>query len=344
LKALTLTATGGLDQLRIQDVPRPTLANPDDVLVRLHAAALNRLDLWVIQGLPGVRYSFPHIPGADGAGVIEATGPAVQGLAVGERVLLNPGRSCGHCEWCLAGEQPLCPAFGVLGEHHPGTLAEYVVVPARNLARVPESMSWGEAASFTLATLTAWRMLITRARLVPGELVLIWGIGGGVSQAALRVARHAGARVVVTSGNEAKLARALALGAEHAINHSSSDVVAEVRALTGRRGVDVVVDSVGEQTWEQSLRCLSRGGRLVTCGGTTGPMVTTDVRKLFWYQWSLLGSTMGNDAEFRAIVRLAGAGALWPEIDTVVPLDQALAGLQRLAAGAQLGKVVVDLS
>lgn len=248
MKALTLTAIGGLDQLRIQDLPRPTLSNPDDVLVRLHAAALNRLDLWVIGGLPGLRYTFPHIPGADGAGVVEATGPAVQGLAVGERVLLNPGRSCGHCEWCLAGEQPLCPGFGVLGEHHPGTLAQYLVVPARNLARVPERMSWAAAAGFTLATLTAWRMLITRARLAPGELVLIWGIGGGVSQAALRIARHAGARVVVTSGAEAKLAHARELGAEHGINHSTSDVVAVVKALTGRRGVDVVVDSVGERT------------------------------------------------------------------------------------------------
>jgi NADPH:quinone reductase-like Zn-dependent oxidoreductase len=341
LKALTLIAAGGLEQLKVQDVPAPALGAADDVLVRVHAAALNRLDLFVAAGLPGIHYSFPHIMGADGAGTVEALGPEARGVKSGDRVFLNPGVSCGRCEWCLAGEQPVCPEYKVLGEHRAGTLAEFVVVPARNVAVVPDGMGWAAAAAFPLATLTAWRMLMTRARLLPGETVLIWGIGGGVSLAALKVAKEAGARAIVTSSSDAKLDRARSLGADVTINHARSDVPAEVRALTGRKGVEVVVDSVGEKTWERSLRCLARRGRLVTCGGTTGPMVTTDVRKLFWYQWTILGSTMGSDAEFRAISRLAHGGRLWPEVDAIYALDDALDAFQRLSSGAQLGKVVV---
>lgn len=342
--ALTLTATGGLDHISLSDVPRPELQAADDVRVRLHAAALNHLDLFVADGLPGLRYSFPHILGADGAGTVDAVGPAARGLVPGARVLLNPGRSCGRCEWCLAEEQPLCPGFGVLGEHHPGTLAEYIVVPARNLAPVPDGMSWAEAAAFPLATLTAWRMLMTRAALRPGETVLIWGVGGGVAQAALQIARDQGARTIVTSGSDEKLARARTLGAEHVINHATGDVPREVRALTERRGADVVVDSIGEATWERSLRSLARKGRLVTCGGTSGPMVTTDVRRLFWYQWSLLGSTMGSDAEFRTIVELAGRGRLRPLVDLTVPLARGVEAFRHLASGTQMGKIVIEVA
>jgi len=344
LKALTLTATGGLGHLLLQSRPDPVPVAADDVLVRIHAAALNRLDLWVVEGLPGIRYQFPHILGADGAGVVVSAGPAAPGLSPGDRVMINPGVSCGACDWCQAGNQPLCPTFGVLGEHRSGTLAEYVVVPARNLLPVPAGYSWAEAAAFPLATLTAWRMLMTRARLQPGETVLIWGIGGGVALAALAIARLAGARVIVTSRSEAKLARARALGADHALHYTGQDLSKEVRALTGRRGVEVVVDSVGTETWEQSLRCLARQGRLVTCGGTSGPMVTTDVRKLFWYQWSILGSTMGSEAEFAAIARLAGQGRLRPELDRNYPLAEAPEAFARLARGEQLGKITIEVA
>ncbi len=344
MKALTLTATGGLEHLELQDVPAPALGGPADVLVRVHAAALNRLDLFVINGLPGIRYVFPHIVGADGAGVVEQVGPSVTSVNPGDRVFINPGISCGSCEWCTAGEHPLCAEFGVLGEHRPGTIAEYVVVPARNLAAVPAAMPWAKAAAFPLATLTAWRMLTSRARLQRGETVLIWGIGGGVSLAALRIAKEAGARAIVTSGSDVKLARARELGADETINHATTDVAKAVRALTGRRGADVVVDSVGEKTWEQSLRSLARMGRLVTCGGTSGPMVTTDVRKLFWYQWSILGSTMGSEGEFRAITRLAEAGRLWPEVDKIYPLSEAADAFRRLAEGVQLGKIVIEVA
>ena len=344
MKALTLSELGGPQHLVVQEVPPPRLEAPDQVLVRVRAAALNRLDLFVADGLPGITYDFPHVVGSDGAGSVEATGPEVAGFKPGDRVMFNPGIACQACEWCLAGEHPLCTTYQLLGEHRPGTIAEYVVVPARNLARVPDAMTWGQAAAFSLATLSAWRMLVNRAALQAGESVLVWGVGGGVSLAAVQVARLVGARVIATSSSAAKLAVASRLGADVTINHAEVDVAKEVRRLTGRRGVEVVVDSVGEKTWEQSLRCLARLGRLVTCGATTGPMVVTDIRKLFWYQWTILGSTMGSEGEYRRIVELAHQGKLWPVVDSVVPLDQAIRAFERLQAGAQTGKLVIEVT
>jgi NADPH:quinone reductase-like Zn-dependent oxidoreductase len=344
LKALTLTATGGLDNLLLQNVPDPDLVAPDDVRVRIQAASLNRLDLFVVTGLPGVKYSFPHIMGTDGAGTVAATGPAATRFRPGDRVMINPGISCGRCEWCDAGEQPLCLTYGVLGEHRHGTLAEFVVVPERNLAAVPAEMPITQAAAFSLATLTAWRMLVNRAALLPGETVLIWGIGGGVAVAALKIAKLLGASVVVTSSSDAKLERARELGADVVLNHAKTDVPKEIRSLTSKRGVEVVVDNVGEQTWEKSLRCLARKGRLVTCGATTGPMCVTDVRKLFWYQWSILGSTMGSHKEFRAVADEAARGRLWPDVDTVLPLAEAWRAFDRLERAEQLGKIVIEVT
>jgi len=344
LKALTLTAAGGLDNLLLQNVPDPDLVAPDDVRVRIQAAALNRLDLFVVAGLPGVKYSFPHIMGTDGAGTVAATGPAATRFRHGDRVMINSGISCGRCEWCEAGEQPLCLTYSVLGEHRHGTLAEFVVVPERNLAPVPAEMPITQAAAFSLVTLTAWRMLVHRAALQPGETVLIWGIGGGVALAALKIAKLLGASVVVTSSSDAKLERARELGADVVLNHAKTDVPKEIRSLTSKRGVEVVVDNVGEQTWEKSLRCLARKGRLVTCGATTGPMCVTDVRKLFWYQWSILGSTMGSHEEYRAVAEQAARGRLWPEVDTVVPLAEARRAFERLERAEQLGKIVIEVT
>ncbi|MEP7175256.1 MAG: zinc-binding dehydrogenase [Gemmatimonadales bacterium] len=344
MRALALDAVGGLKHLALLDLPRPEIEQPDDVRVRVHAAALNRLDLFVADGLPGVQYAFPHIVGSDGAGVVEAVGPAVSRVRVGDRVMLNPGLSCGKCAACLAGEESLCAAFRVVGEHRAGTAADYVVVPAANLAAVPERMPWAAAAAFTLATLTAWRMLTTRARLRAGETVLIWGIGGGVAQAALGIARHLGARAIVTSGSETKLEAARRLGADAAVNHATADVVAEVRRLTDGRGADVVVDSVGEARWAESLRALRRGGRLVICGATTGPMVSLDLRRLFWHQWSILGSTLGSRREYEEIVALAHAGRLWPGVEPPVPLAEGPAALARLERGEQTGKLVIEVA
>ncbi len=344
MKALTVTVLGGPEHLRVQEVDAPRLTGADQVLVRVQAAGLNRLDLFVAGGLPGKPLPLPHIIGSDAAGIVEAAGPEASGFAPGQRVMINPGLSCGSCEWCRDGEQPLCTTFRVLGEHVAGTVAEYVAVPARNLALVPERMSWAEAAGFSLATLTAWRMLVTRARLEVGETVLVWGVGGGVSLAAVQIAKLVGARVIATSSSDEKLAVARRLGADICFNHATSDVPAEVRRLTNKRGVEVVVDNVGEKTWEQSLRCLSRLGRLVTCGATTGPHVSTDVRKLFWYQYTIMGSTMGSDAEYRRIVELAGRGLLRPVIDSVHPLAGAREAYQRLSAGRQTGKIIIEVT
>ncbi len=344
MRALALDAIGGIEHLAVRDLPEPVVQRADDVRIRVRMAAFNHLDLWVAGGLPGPQLPMPHIVGSDGAGVVDAVGPAVRSVAPGDRVMINAALSCGVCEACLGGDEPLCRDFRVIGEHTAGTAAEYVVVPEANLARVPEDMPWDRAAAFSLVTLTAWRMLTTRAGLRPGESLLIWGIGGGVAQAALQIAKLLGAYTIVTSGTPAKLEAARALGADAVLDHSSGDVVAAVRELTAGRGVDVVVDSVGQATWETSLRALRRGGRLVTCGATSGPSVSLDLRRLFWHQWTLLGSTMGSCREYREIVRLAALGRLWPVVDRVVPLDGAMDALRRLAAGQQFGKLVIEVA
>ena len=344
MRALALDGVGGLEHLALREVPAPEIAAPDEVRVAIRAAALNRLDLFVAAGLPGKPPAFPHVVGSDGAGVVESIGAAVTNVRPGDRVMLNPGVSCGACPACARGDESLCDRFSILGEHRAGTAAEYVVIPAVNLAPVPGGMSWAEAAAFPLATLTAWRMLTTRAAVRAGETVLVWGAGGGVAQAAIRIAAHLGAMVIATSGSDAKLAIARRLGAAETINQATQDVVAEVKRITGRRGADVVVDSVGEQTWPVSLRAIARGGRLVTCGATSGPMVQLDVRRLFWHQWTILGSTMGSRAEFAEIVALAHEGKLWPVVDSVVPLENAVAAFRRLASGEQAGKLVIEVS
>ena len=261
--------------------------------------------------------------------------------------MLNPGIADYSCEYCRAGEHSLCRNYRMLGEHLPGTLTEAVVVPEQNVAVIPTlvpPLSWAEAAAFSLVTLTAWRMLVTRAQVRAGETVLIWGIGGGVSLAALRIAKLRGAKLIVTSSSDAKLQEAKRLGADVTLNHKTQKISQEVRALTSKRGADVVVDSVGEATWDESLRALGRGGRLVSCGGTTGPNVGIDLRRLFWYQWSILGSTMGNDAEYREIVRRLGTGELRPLVDRVYPFGEARAAFERLARGEQLGKIVIQVA
>jgi len=345
VRALTIDAHGGLEQLRVRDdVAPPALPASGAVRVRLRAAALNRLDLWTIGGLPGVKITPPWILGADGMGVVAETSPDVTGFAIGDRVLINPGLSCRSCEFCLRGEQSLCIRFGLLGEHHPGTLAEEIVLPAVNVRRVPKGVSDELAAAFPLCTLTAWRMCVTRAQVRAGDAVLIWGIGGGVALAALQVCKARGAHVTVTSGNAEKLARARTLGADDVIDHSATDVGAELRKRTGKRGVDVIVDSTGQRTFAQSLGGLARGGRLVICGGTTGPDLAMDVRRLFWNQWTIMGSTMGNDAEFDAITAELAAGRLLPPIDSVHALADGRAAFERLESGKQFGKVVVRIA
>ena len=347
MRGLTISAHGGLDQLVYRtDLPKPE-PKRGEIRVRVKAAALNHLDLFVIAGMPGVTITPPWILGADATGVIDAvgdlTGISDNQLKVGDNVIINPGISDHTCEYCLAGEQSLCVQFGILGEHAPGTLAEYIVVPAVNARSIPRDKPVEQAAAFTLATLTAWRMVVTRARVKKGDNVLIWGIGGGVALAALEIVRSIGAIAWVTSHSDEKLALARGLGAENLLNYSTTDVGKEIRARTAKRGVDVVLDTVGEATWPQSLGALGKRGRLVTCGATSGPMVQMDVRRLFWNQWDIMGSTMGNEAEFDAITKEYRAGHFTPLVDSVFDISQGRQAFERLQSGQQFGKIVVRI-
>jgi NADPH:quinone reductase-like Zn-dependent oxidoreductase len=345
VRALTISQNGGPEQVELRDdLPVPELRGPADVRVRVLAAALNHLDLFVIGGLPGVKLAPPFILGSDACGIVDAAGADVKTVSVGDYVILNPGMSDGTCEYCVDGEQPLCPRYQILGEHVPGTMAEYVVLPGKNVHVIPTSVPVEQAAAFPLATLTAWRMIVSRARVTAKDDVLIWGIGGGVALAALQICKNIGARVWVVSSSDDKLARAAAMGADELLNRNTVDVAKVIREKTGKRGMDVIIDSVGQATWSQSLLALGRRGRLVTCGGTSGPMLETDVRRLFWNQWSLLGSTMGNDAEFEAITNELRAGRLLPPVDSVFSLDDGRRAFERLEKGEQFGKIVVRVS
>jgi len=345
VQALTISSHGGLDRIELRaDIPAPELRRAGDVRIRVLAAALNHLDLFLVAGLPGVQIVPPWILGADAAGVVDQTGADVHGVAAGDYVVVNPGVSDRTCEYCRQGEQPLCPRFGILGEHFPGTLAQYVIVPAPTVRTIPSSQPRAREAASTLATLTAWRMVVSRARVQAGDNVLIWGIGGGVALAALQICKQIGARVWAVSGSDEKLRRAAEMGAAELLNRNRDDIGRVVREATAKRGVDVVIDNVGAAAWNHSLRALGRRGRLVTCGATSGPFVETDVRRLFWNQWTIMGSTMGNDVEFDAVVGELRAGRLSPPIDGVYPLADGRAAFERMASGEQFGKVVVQIA
>jgi NADPH:quinone reductase-like Zn-dependent oxidoreductase len=340
MKALTFNEHGGIEKLHIADLPKPMIG-ADDVLINVKASALNRLDLFVREGLPGLKLPMPHIPGSDGAGVVVEIGANVRGLQVGQRVTINPGLSCGACEFCLAGEQSLCGDFKILGEHCAGTAAEFVRVPAVNVLPIPDDFPFEQAAAAPLVFLTAWRALMSRARVRAGEDVLILGAGGGASTAAIQIAKKAGARVLVTSSSDAKLQKAKDLGADVLINYSTQEWDREVYKLTNKRGVDVVFESVGAVVWLKAIRALRRGGRLVTIGATTGPNPPEEIRQIFWKQVDILGSTMSNQREFHEVMKLVLRGELKPVIDCVLPLERAQDAYARLASGEQFGKIVL---
>ena len=341
MKAVYLTGHGGNEVVAIGERPRPE-RGPGEVLVRLQAATLNRVDLYMRDSGAGITHTLPQVMGIDGAGVVEAV-DAGHGLSVGQPVLLYPGVTCGECEFCVRGEEVLCTGMKLLGEHRDGTLAEFISVPARNAVPMPEGWSFEEAAALGVNHLTAWRMLMTQARLKPWETVLIFGIGGGVSLAGLQLAKAMGARVIVTSREQDKLDRALALGADAAICSSTHEVPKEVMRLTGKRGVDVVFENVGAAVWDSALKSAVRGGRIVTCGATSGDQPGADLRRVFIRQLQIIGSTLGNLAELRDLVRFCAQHQLRPVMDSVYPLDQAHAALDRLASGRQFGKVALRL-
>jgi NADPH:quinone reductase-like Zn-dependent oxidoreductase len=340
MRALAFHEHGGLDRLRYQDVPDPVIG-PADVLVRVRACALNHLDLFVREGLPGFRLPLPFWTGCDIAGEVAQVGAAVREVTVGDRVAVNPNLHCGRCEFCEKGEQSLCVTYGILGEHVHGGLAEYVKVAADKTLKLPAHVKFEDAAAFILVNMTAWRMLVTQARLRAGEDLLVIGVGGGVSSTAVQIGKLCGARVWVTSSSDDKLARARELGADECINHAREDWARVVWEKTGKRGVDVVLENVGAATWKGSLRALAKGGRLVTCGATSGPIGETDIRVVFWKQVSIIGSTMSSNAEFHDVMRELFRGRLRAIVDTVMPLAEGVDAQRRLAEGKQFGKIVL---
>lgn len=331
---------GGPGEIRVGDVSSPS-PGPGDVVVGVEAAALNHLDLHVLRGIPGLSLELPHVGGSDIAGVVVEVGADENEWALGDRVVIDPGVSCQECPTCASDQAPLCPRYGIIGEHRWGGFAERVVVPARNLYRLPDDYPFETAAAAPLVFETAWRALMSRARLEPGESVLITGASGGVSTAAIQIARLAGATVLAVTAGADKVERVRGLGADHVIDRTEEDFAAAVRRITDKRGVDVVLDSVGKAMWEGCVRALAPDGRLVTYGGTSGPNVTLDVRRLFWKQLHIIGSTMASRSEFRAVMDLVFAGRLMPVVDRVMPLDAAREAYERLDAGEQFGKIVL---
>jgi len=326
MKAARIHEDGGPDVLVLEEVPDP-VAGPGEVLIRVRASALNHLDVWIRKGLPSVPK--PRILGADGAGVVEALGEGVSGFEPGQRVVINPGIEAAD------------GAVHVIGEHGDGTNAELIAVPATNVYPIPEGLSFEEAAAFPLVFETAYRMLVTRARLQEGEWVLLWGIGSGVSTAGLAIARALGARTIVTSSSDAKLERARDLGADVTVNHADGDVKAAVKEATAGHGADIVVDHVGEATWRTSLDVAAREGRIAVCGATSGPNPPAALHRVWWKQLTILGSSMGTKADFEAAYDLIASGRARPVVDEVLPLSEIRAAHARLEAGEQLGKIVL---
>lgn len=345
MKAIAITEFGGCEKIAVIDLPKPTPA-AGEVLVKVKAAALNHLDIWVRKGRPGVVLEKAHVLGSDAAGVIEALGAGVQlnGLTVGSEVVINPGVSCMRCEHCLRGFHSECPQFRIIGFQICGTCAEYVVVPAPNVFPKPSNLSWAEAAALSLAHITAFRMLFTRTNLQPGEHVLIHGIGGGVALAALQYVNACGASAVVTSSCDKKLKRAKELGATAGVNYkTTTDVAAAIQKEFGGRGADVVLDTAGAATLALSFAVVRRGGRIVTCGITTGKETTINLQQLYWNHIALFGSTMGSMEDTRRMLNLVNTHNIKPVLDSTFPLADYAKAAARMEAGDQFGKIVLSV-
>jgi len=341
MKAVVIHEHGDVDKLRIEEVEDPSPA-PDEVLVQVKAVALNHLDLWVRRGVPGQRMPLPMIPGCDIAGVVKKAGSFVKGVKTGDRVLVSPGVSCGRCAMCLHGRDNLCASYGILGENRDGGCAEYVCVPGVNVMPIPGRLTFNEAAAIPLVFLTAWHMLVSRAQVRAGEDVLVHAAGSGVSTAGIQIAKLLGARVIATAGSDAKLKKARDLGADETINYKKLDFFEEVRRITHRRGVDVILDHIGADTWSRNIRSLRMGGRLVTCGVTSGYEVATDIRYIFFRRLSVLGSTMGSKGDLLEVMNLVERGALKPVIDSVYPLAEIATAHRRVQERKVFGKVILN--
>jgi len=342
VRAIVYTQIGGPEVIRIQEMPMPEVG-PNDVLVRVRAVALNHLDLWIRNGLPRLKVTFPHIAGADVAGVVERVGSAVKSVHEGQEVVISPGISCGVCAACVAGEDNLCAQYAILGEHRHGGLAEYVAVPEANILPKPPNLTFEEAAAVPLVFLTAWNMLVTNGGVSFNDTVLIWGAGSGVGSAGIQIAKVFGAKVIAIAGAGWKLEKARSLGADEVINHKDQNVLEEVRRLTARRGVDIVFDHVGAATWDTSLKSLARGGRLVTCGATSGAEAVTDIRYIFGRKLSIHGTWMGTKREMHQVMRLVEQGRLRPVVHQVFPLEDAARAQEIMERSEHFGKLVLTV-
>jgi NADPH:quinone reductase-like Zn-dependent oxidoreductase len=332
----------GVDKARPTDVADPQPRH-GEVVVRMRAAALNRLDIWTAAGSLGIEHQWPHVLGADGAGEIEMLGAGVRGLKPGTGVLINPALSCGECEFCRAGEQSECVNFKMLGEHVRGTLAEKVAVPSSNVFPIPPHLSFVEAAALGTTYVTAYRMLFNRGRLLPGEWILITGIGGGLALSLFQLAKTVAGKVLVTSSSQEKIDRAVDLGADGGVNYTDEDVGRAIRRLTAKRGVDLVADSASGPTVDGSLRALRKGGRLVVAGATAGATAEVDFRRVFWNQLEIIGSTMGSVRDVSDLLRMITGTRLRPIIDRTFSLGDGAGALEYLDSGEQFGKVVVEI-
>lgn len=341
MKAALFHEHGGIDVLRYEEIATPK-PKSGEVLIQVRACSVNHLDIWVRKGLPGLELSMPHIGGSDIVGIVEELGPDVGDVKVGARVVIDPGLSCGHCDWCRAGQDSLCDSYGILGEHRRGGFAEYAVVPVRNVLPLPEHVSFEQAAAVPLVYLTAWRMVTGRANVQPGDTVLVLGAGGGVASAALQIAKLAGATVFATAGSKAKLDLAETLGADAVIDHREQDFAKASWELTQQRGVDVVIDPVGgSETLPKSVRALAKNGRYVTCGATTGPTAEINVPLMFWKQVQLFGSTMGSRKELTDALSIVWQGRLLPVLDQTLPLADIKQAHERIEARRVVGKLVM---
>jgi NADPH:quinone reductase-like Zn-dependent oxidoreductase len=341
MKAIALTGYGH-ENVSLQEVADPE-AGPGEVVVRLKAAALNHLDLFTLSGVLGIEHDFPHVLGADGAGEIDSVGEGVKGLKPGAPVMINPAHSCRQCELCRAGEQSQCPRFRMLGEHLPGTLAEKVVVPHTNVYPFPQSLSFREAAALGVTFSTAYRMLFSRGHMRPGEWLLITGIGGGLAQSLFQLARPLAGKVFVTSSSKDQLDKALEMGADAGVDYSQEDVGRTIRQKTGKRGVDLVLDSAGGPSIDQALSALRKGGRVVVAGATAGPKAEINVNRLFWNQLSIVGSTMGSDTDVSDMLRMISGSGLRPLIHATYPLEKGAEALKDLERQEHFGKLVVEI-
>ena len=340
MKAVQITEHGDRSVITYDDY-QDLEPGRGEVLVDVKAGALNHLDIWTRKGLPGIDLEMPHIPGSDGAGEVAAVGAGVSRFEVGDRVAVSAGVSCGECEYCRDGDPTMCTSYHIVGEHVRGVHAEQAVLDENNLVSVPDGVDWETAAAAPLVFQTAWRMLVTRADVDPGESVLVLGASGGVGHAAVQIADYVGAEVFATASSEQKLDYAREIGASHAINYEETDFAAEIRDQTDGRGVDVVVDHIGAATWQDSLKSLAKGGRVVTCGATTGPNPETDIARIFWNQLEVIGSTMGTPGEVDDVLELVWKGQFEPRVREVLPMSETARAHKLLEEREGFGKVVV---